>query len=601
MPVKNNIGGGVNTLKDTATEMDVRSEKTFHAGKGTKPKSGNIPDLEITDITPGSENIIIPRHKYINNPLTIHGDDSLVSENIKAGVSIFGVFGKASVVDTETDVLDSGKMAKGQKGHKNGQLVEGTLEEITPKDVSLDPGGSHVIEHGIHSGSAVVKAKPLKEVTGDTTLSSAGQLLSGITAISKGVKYTGDMPDNGNFGDVLLGAGESKVVPYGFTKGGKVSVKTLAAMTAGATAVDNRVVSGYTYWKNGILRTGNLTVNSVVSFSVAVTSSDSVTATWKNPAKGPYSGVIIRYKTGSYPTSPSDGIQAYKGFGNNAALNAYSSAVISGLYPSTTYYFRIWMYCNTSIGELTSGYMQSVATTLKAQGTRVITVSGQFIVPAGVTSVDVCLVSGGNGGSSAWFFDDDPEGGDGGGGAGRGVHTFRGIAVTPGQVINVTIGAGGYAGGDSRGGFGVGSTFGVYTNAKAAVGKTEYGPIAGASSAGRGGKIGYQNNGGDGNSDGNGPYGWGPNGSKQGGTTRAFGEPSGTLYGGAGGGGKGTNSRGRHGYGGAGGGGDGSGYGQPGTPNTGGGAGGATSLSSSHTTQCGAAGGSGVVIVRWGY
>ena len=96
--------------------------------------------------------------------------------------------------------------------------------------------------------------------------------------------------------------------------------------------------------------------------------------------------------------------------------------------------------------------MQSVATTLKAQGTRVITASGQFIVPAGVTSVDVCLVSGGNGGSSAWFFDDDPEGGDGGGGAGRGVHTFKGIAVSPGQVINVTIGAGGHAGGDSRGG-----------------------------------------------------------------------------------------------------------------------------------------------------
>ena len=71
--------------------------------------------------------------------------------------------------------------------------------------------------------------------------------------------YTGDMPDNGSFGDVLLGAGESRVVPYGFTKGGKVSVKTLAAMTAGATAVDNRVVSGYTYWKDGVLRTGNLT------------------------------------------------------------------------------------------------------------------------------------------------------------------------------------------------------------------------------------------------------------------------------------------------------------------------------------------------------
>ena len=83
------------------------------------------------------------------------------------------------------------------------------------------------------------------------------------------------------------------------------------------------------------LRVGNgtMTVSSVVSFSAAV-SGASATLTWQNPAQGPYGGVIIRYKEGSYPSSVSDGSQAYKGTGSNSAVNGKSSYTWSA--PNTT-------------------------------------------------------------------------------------------------------------------------------------------------------------------------------------------------------------------------------------------------------------------------
>lgn len=64
-----------------------------------------------------------------------------------------------------------------------------------------------------------------------------------------------------------------------------------------------------------------------------------------------------------------------------------------------------------------------------------------WTVPTGITSVDVLVVGGGGGGGSSKF----SYGGGGGGGAG-GVVSQINYAVTPGQHIAVTVGAGGSAG-----------------------------------------------------------------------------------------------------------------------------------------------------------
>lgn len=204
-----------------------------------------------------------------------------------------------------------------------------------------------------------------------------------------------------------------------------------------ATATAPYIAKGYTaYGKTGKI-TGTMTVSSVVSFSAAAYSTSQVICTWKNPAKGPYSGVIIRYKTGSYPTGVSDG-SGYQGIGSNSSLNAASSFTVGGLAAGTIYYFRIWMYCNTSAGTLySSSYLQATCKTT-ASGRTVFTASGTFTVPANVRSLKVCVV--GAGGSTYRKGSSNSKRTTCGGGSGGYVENQT-ISVTPGQQFAVAVGA----------------------------------------------------------------------------------------------------------------------------------------------------------------
>jgi len=49
----------------------------------------------------------------------------------------------------------------------------------------------------------------------------------------------------------------------GYYTGGQIIANSLASQTGGATADDTKVLNGYTYWKDGALRTGNATIQSL--------------------------------------------------------------------------------------------------------------------------------------------------------------------------------------------------------------------------------------------------------------------------------------------------------------------------------------------------
>lgn len=366
-----------------------------------------------------------------------------------------------------------------------------------------------------------------------------------------------------------------------------------------------------------------VTVNSVVSFSVAAASYNTVTATWKWPSAGPYSGVIIRYKTGGYPTSVTDGTQGYKGTGTTYALNSTSTAQITGLSQDTLYYFRIWVYLTDSEGTYYYSGAKDANTYTIARGIKTFASSQTWTVPARVTKIDIfCVGGGGSGGANS----NGTNWNKGAGGGGGFTATRKSLTVTPGAVYAVTVGAGGtvhteqsddityYVSG--RGGT---SSFGTILSARGGQGggaqsDNDGGYLAYGGDGGSGGGAGsfniwpsyYYYIGGNGGSDGaNGGEAkttsdvesTNRKGTGQGTTTRAFGESGGTLYAGGGGGSSyGSNyTAGSGGSGGGGNGGNGSATNNGatgGTTNTGGGGGG---------SRYGTTGGSGVVIVRWGY
>lgn len=371
--------------------------------------------------------------------------------------------------------------------------------------------------------------------------------------------------------------------------------------------------------------TGTLSVSSVVSFSTSV-SGATVTLKWQWPSKGPYGGVIIRVKEGGYPTSVSDGSQAYKGTGSSSAIGTQSTATWTAPNNNRTYYFRLWVYCDTSQGTLYSGQKDATAWIAKVSGSQTFTSSGTFTVPASVTQIQIfCVGGGGGGGFGRGSY-------PGGGGAGGHTKTAT-VSVTPGQRIAVNIGAGGngattyyptYGGtggttsagslcsasGGSGGSGGLEGTFNTSSSPNTGGSGGSGGGGAGNSDRGRtnngrGGKGGYDGAAGQHGSvrdDGSTVY---KAGSGQGTTTRKWGTSGETVYSGGGSGGtryddySGMDSPGA----GGGKGGDAKTAGGNGSANTGGGGGGAGSYGSGTTSggYNGGAGGSGICIIRWGW
>ena len=84
--------------------------------------------------------------------------------------------------------------------------------------------------------------------------------------------------------------------------------------------------------------------------------------------------------------------------------------------------------------------------------TDVITATGSWVAPTGVTSVDVECWGGGGGGAGE-------DGTQGGGGGGGGAYSKKTLAVTPGNSYTVTIGAGGAGGNAAVGATGGDSWF----------------------------------------------------------------------------------------------------------------------------------------------
>lgn len=175
---------------------------------------------------------------------------------------------------------------------------------------------------------------------------------------------------------------------------------------------------------------------------------------------------------------------------------------------------------------------------LHAQTTTTFTASGSFVVPCGVTSIQVQAWGGGGGGAGDGNTS-SASGAAGGGGAGG--YSAATIAVVPGSTINFIVGTGGAGGnGAANGANGGNTTFGTVTANGGVGGRVEGG-------GGGAGGTGTTANGGSG---GNGAGTTGGNGGTAGGPGGGTGGAGGTLNGngstggipGGGGGGAGNRS-----------------------------------------------------------
>ena len=93
--------------------------------------TGTIKKKSSETYTPSKSDQTISSGQYLAGPQTIEGDSNLTAENIKSGVSIFGVTGTLEAGSAGTDTSDAtataGDILNGKTAYVKGEKVTGTI------------------------------------------------------------------------------------------------------------------------------------------------------------------------------------------------------------------------------------------------------------------------------------------------------------------------------------------------------------------------------------------------------------------------------------------------------------------------------------------
>ncbi len=116
-------------------------------------QAGSMPNRGAVTVTPGTMQQAI-QQGYHNGSGTVEGDTALITGNIKAGTTIFGVAGKTEVVDTTTGTgAATGDIVAGKIAFVNGATVSGTAKPApvakTGQTTSYAAGDDGALQKGV--------------------------------------------------------------------------------------------------------------------------------------------------------------------------------------------------------------------------------------------------------------------------------------------------------------------------------------------------------------------------------------------------------------------------------------------------------------------
>lgn len=261
------------------------------------PQTGTMKNIGAQNVTPGTADVTI-QEGYHDGSGKIAGDANLVSKNILAGVTIFGVTGKTEVVDTTTGDATASDIKNGKKVWVDGVEIKGTLPTQTLKDTTdIVLAGFYNITNlatidkdlktaNIRAGVTLFGIAGKTEVV-DTTSGNAlaGEILTGRKAWVDGVEITGSLTTQslsnandtvtaGNYAGTTLSAIDTDLntnnIKAGITIFG-ISGKTEVVDTTSGDAVAGEILAGKVAWVDGVEITGSLTTQTLSNANDTVT------------------------------------------------------------------------------------------------------------------------------------------------------------------------------------------------------------------------------------------------------------------------------------------------------------------------------------------
>lgn len=122
------------TSEDNVSAGDILTGKTAHGAAG--PVSGAMPDNGSVagEIATKDGKYTVPAGKHSGSgtvSIAQTEQAKIVTGNIRAGVTVLGVTGKNSVVDTADADASAATILSGKSAYVNGQKVNGTMTAAT--------------------------------------------------------------------------------------------------------------------------------------------------------------------------------------------------------------------------------------------------------------------------------------------------------------------------------------------------------------------------------------------------------------------------------------------------------------------------------------
>lgn len=208
---------GGNGLKFNGTMLNRATMPADASHVGLGDDTSPLGRFEAFRTWTGTKSIFlgVPSGYYDGDSWIYAIDPNFISDNIKAGKSIFGLAGKSTVVDTsDSTITSAGQVLAGIKVHGvAGDLVTGTM----PNNGAINrtpTTSSQSIPSGFTTGGTVgAVIVPVAKVLNDTTI-------AGIT---------GTMSNNGALN--YIPSASVQTIPAGYTLGGTVGTSAVLAGT----------------------------------------------------------------------------------------------------------------------------------------------------------------------------------------------------------------------------------------------------------------------------------------------------------------------------------------------------------------------------------
>lgn len=150
------VTGNSLASQTAATATAARILSGYTAWINGSQITGTMPSKAAQTYTPTTTNQSIGSGQYLSGNQTIRGDGNLVSANIRAGVSIFGVSGNGYVVNTQDAVLYPEHLLVGDTGYDDGVKKAGTMPNRGAWTATRTSNGNTAIPAGYHNGSGYV-------------------------------------------------------------------------------------------------------------------------------------------------------------------------------------------------------------------------------------------------------------------------------------------------------------------------------------------------------------------------------------------------------------------------------------------------------------